>query len=177
MMPPTNTTAPVVIRRWPDVPHGKRLMAELDAIFFEASNTKSFASAAARAAFRERWFGRYLTQHPRCAYLAMAADGTVAGYLVGALHEGSGYDGFAAVAAAYPAHLHVNLAPVFRNLGIGAALIEAFAKDAKDAGVAGMHVVTSAGARNVRFYERVGFRERARTVVNGRELVFLGRRL
>ena len=77
----------------------------------------------------------------------------------------------------YPAHLHVNLAPQFRNRGIGAMLIEAFAADAHRAGAKGMHVVTSADARNVRFYERVGFRERARTSVNGSELVFLGRSL
>ena len=56
-------------------------------------------------------------------------------------------------------------------------LIEAFAADAHRAGAKGMHVVTSADARNVRFYEREGFRERARTSVNGRELVFLGRSL
>lgn len=175
MMPQTHTTAPVTVRRWRDVPHGKRLMAELDAIFFEASNTKSFAGPDARAAFRERWFGRYIARHPKWAYLALAADGTAAGYLVGALDEGSGFEDFADAVDAFPAHLHVNLAPQFRNQGIGAALIEVFAADAARAGARGMHVVTSADARNVRFYERVGFRPRARTMVNGRELVFLGR--
>ena len=40
-----------------------------------------------------------------------------------------------------------------------------------------MHIVTSADARNVRFYTRAGFSERARTTVNGNELVFLGRSL
>lgn len=177
MMPETHAAPPVVVRRWRDVPHGKRLMAELDAIFFEASNTKSFASADARAAFRERWFGRYLAHHPQLAYVALAADGTAAGYLVGALDEGSGFEDFSAAAEAFPAHLHVNLAPQFRSLGIGATLIEAFAADAARAGARGMHVVTSADARNVRFYERVGFKPRARTTVNGRELVFLGRPL
>jgi hypothetical protein len=56
-------------------------------------------------------------------------------------------------------------------------LIEAFAADAAQAGAKGMHVVTSADARNVRFYERVGFKLRATTTVNGSELVFLGRAL
>ncbi len=107
----------------------------------------------------------------------MAADGTLAGYLVGALDEGSGFDDFAAAAVEFPAHLHVNLAPEFRSRGIGADLIETFAKDAARAGARGMHVVTSSDARNVRFYERVGFRPRARTTVDGRELVFLGRGL
>jgi GNAT superfamily N-acetyltransferase len=178
MMAETRAAAPsIVIRRWDELAHRERLTGALDAIFFEASNTKSFASEEARSAFRERWLGRYLAQHPQWAYLALAADGTVAGYLVGALDETSGFDDFAAAAQQFPAHLHVNLAPQYRSQGIGAALIEAFAKDAARAGAEGAHVVTSADARNVRFYERVGFSPRARTTVNGRELVLLGRRL
>jgi ribosomal protein S18 acetylase RimI-like enzyme len=167
----------VVIRRWTDVPHDDRLTAELDAIFFEASNTRSFVSDEARAAFRERWLGRYLAQHPQWAYVALAPDGKLAGYLVGALDEGNGFDDFAAATRDYPAHLHVNLAPAFRSRGIGAELIEAFAVDAARAGASGMHVVTSADARNVGFYERVGFRRRATTTSNGHGLVFLGRRI
>lgn len=167
----------IAIRRWDEVARRDQLGAALDAIFFEASGTKSFASEEVRAAFRERWLGRYLVQHPQWAYLAMAPDGTIAGYLVGALGEGSGFDDFATAAQQYPAHLHINLAPHYRSQGIGAELIEAFAKDAARAGAKGMHVVTSADARNMRFYERVGFQPRARTTVNGRELVFLGRRL
>lgn len=168
---------PVAIRRWADVDDSERLSGQLDSIFFEASGTKTFADDAARAAFRERWLARYLVQYPQWAYLAMTPDATVAGYLVGALDEGSGFDDFAAAVARFPAHLHVNLSPSFRNRGIGAALIEAFAADAVQAGAKGIHVVTSADARNVRFYERAGFHPRARTMVNGRELLFLGRRL
>lgn len=160
-----------------DVAHSDRLLPQLDAIFFEASGTKSFADDAARAAFRERWFARYLSQYPQWAYVAIAGDGRVAGYLVGALAEGSAFDDFAVAAAEFPAHLHVNLAPEFRNRGIGADLIEAFAADVRRAGANGMHVVTSADARNVRFYERAGFRQRAHTSVNGRKLVLLGRSL
>jgi GNAT superfamily N-acetyltransferase len=179
MMPVTRSPVPpaVAVRRWRDVQHTEQLSDQLDAIFFEASGTKSFASAEARASFRERWLGRYLEQHPEWAYVAVAADGTLAGYLVGALDEGGGFDDFAAAAQDFPAHLHVNLAPAHRSRGIGAELIEAFAADAGRAGAKGMHVVTSADARNVRFYERVGFRPRASTVANDHELVLLGRRL
>lgn len=165
------------VRRWAEVAHPERLIDQLDTIFFEASGTKSFASEDARAAFRERWLARYLVHYPQWAYLAMTPNGTVAGYLLGALDEATGFDDFAAAAVQFPAHLHVNLSPAFRNRGIGAALIEAFAADAARAGAKGVHVVTSADARNVRFYERVGFHPRARTTVNDRELVFLGRRL
>jgi ribosomal protein S18 acetylase RimI-like enzyme len=167
----------VAVRRWTDIAPSASLLEQLDAIFFEASNTKTFASEEARSAFRERWFGRYLNQFPQWAYLAVSADGQVAGYLVGAPDEASAVDAFADAAEEFPAHLHVNLAPGFRNRGIGRYLIDAFAADAARAGSKGMHVVTSADARNVRFYTRAGFGERARTTVNGSELVFLGRSL
>ncbi|MEI9900288.1 MAG: GNAT family N-acetyltransferase [Hyphomicrobium sp.] len=77
----------------------------------------------------------------------------------------------------YPAHLHINLAPAYRSRGIGGELIEAFIADAARAGARGAHVVTSAEARNVRFYERVGFAPRAYTMSNGSRLVLLGRRI
>lgn len=173
----------VVIRRWADLADKERLTPEIDAIFFEASGTKTFAAEAERAAFRERWLGRYLKHEPEWAYLAIAGDRNVAGYLVGSIDASarpadSGYlEEFEPFAADYPAHLHVNLAPTFRNRGIGRDLIAAFAADAARAGARGMHVVTAAGARNVGFYERAGFHILARSTVGGRELVFLGRKL
>jgi GNAT superfamily N-acetyltransferase len=167
----------VVIRRWADIPDKGRLIPAIDTIFFEASNTKSFASEAERAAFRERWLGKYLTDEPQFAYVAFARDGTLAGYLVGSVLEPVGFEAFADAAWEYPAHLHVNLAPQFRDRGIGGRLIAAFATDALFAGAPGMHVVTSADSRNVAFYARNGFAEIVRAGVGGRELVFLGRKL
>ena len=168
----------VVIRRWTEILDKDRLTPEIDAIFFEASNTKTFASEGERAAFRERWLGKYLANEPQFAYVALAAgDAPAAGYLVGSVSEPVGLVAFANAAWEYPAHLHVNLAPQFRNRGIGARLMGAFAVDALHAGAPGMHVVTSADSRNVRFYTRNGFAEVARAAVDGRELVFLGRRL
>jgi GNAT superfamily N-acetyltransferase len=184
--PTDRPSCQTAIRRWTEVSDKERLIPAIDAIFFEASGTKSFASEAERAAFRERWLGRYLADDPQLAYVAIDADGALAGYLVGSLNDparserfaGLGYlKDFAAIAAEYPAHLHVNLAPCYRNRGIGAELIEAFAADAARAGAKGMHVVTGAGMRNVRFYERNGFRELARTAAGTREVVFLARRL
>jgi GNAT superfamily N-acetyltransferase len=168
----------VVIRRWTEIPDKRRLTPEIDAIFFEASNTKEFAGEGERAAFRERWLGKYLANEPQFAYVAFAGCGApAAGYLVGSVSEPVGFEAFADAAWEYPAHLHVNLAPQFRSRGIGARLIGAFAADALRAGATGMHVVTSADSRNVRFYTRNGFAEVARAPVDGRELVFLGRRL
>lgn len=170
-------SAEIDVVRWDAIADRQRLVPALDAIFFESSGTQSFADEAERQAFRERWLGKYLADEPEWAYAAIARDGTVAGYLVGSLSEASGLEDFAAATADYPAHLHVNLAPAYRNRGIGGKLVAVFAADAGRAGAKGVHVVTSADARNVRFYERAGFREVARTQLGGRDLLFLGRRL
>jgi GNAT superfamily N-acetyltransferase len=179
--------SPITISRWAEIADRDRLTPALDAIFFEASATKSFVGAAERAAFRERWLGRYLRHDPQWAYLAIdprAADADVlAGYLVGRVKDRADdsdpgpFQDRAELASAYPAHLHVNLAPPYRNRGIGSALVGAFAADAARAGACGVHVVTGGASRNIGFYARNGFRELARASVGGREVVFLGRRL
>jgi ribosomal protein S18 acetylase RimI-like enzyme len=174
---PGDDVREVAIGRWSDVPDQHRLIPEIDAIFFEASNTKSFTSEADRAAFHERWLGKYLANEPQFAYIAIAREGMLAGYLVGSLLEPVGFEAFADAGWEYPAHLHVNLAPQYRDRGIGGRLIAAFATDAMFAGATGMHVVTSADSRNVAFYRRNGFAEIARTSIGGRELLFLGRKL
>ena len=53
-------------------PRASSLMAQLDAIFFEASGTKTFASSEECATFRERWLGRYLAHDAQHAFLALA---------------------------------------------------------------------------------------------------------
>jgi ribosomal protein S18 acetylase RimI-like enzyme len=181
-------TAFISIRRYLDVPDHAKLGDAIDAIFFEASNTKSFASAAARATFRERWLGRYLRDDPQFVYLAMNDSNEVAGYLVGAIagpasaarFADDGYPAaFRAASKRYPAHLHVNLAPAYRGYGIGGQLIDAFVADARSVGASGAHVITSAASDNVRFYIRNGFVEIARTrpveISPNDPLVFLGR--
>lgn len=152
----------IVIRRYLDAERTARLDADIDAIFFEASNTKWFENDSVRSAFRERWLGRYLRDDPQYAYLAFAPPGNLAGYLVGAIDDSASNAGIAAfrnLSKRYPAHLHVNVAPQYRGFGIGGRLIDAFVADARKAGAAGVHVVTSATSANVRFYNRNGFLE------------------
>jgi GNAT superfamily N-acetyltransferase len=159
------------------------LLAQIDAIFFEAA-TRTFRPGPEREAFRERWLGRYLKGGSDALFLAVEGK-TVAGYLVGAVENPALQDRFTDIAyfradfaelcQQFPAHLHINLAPAFRSHGIGARLIEAFADYAAKAGAAGMHIVTGAGMRNVRFYERCGFQQRGAAERNGGEVVFLGR--
>lgn len=160
----------VAICRFLDVKRTPRLDDEIDAIFFEASNTQSFESDAARSAFRERWLGRYLRNNPQFAYLAFSAAREVVGYLVGAIENAAqgrtAEDGdiaaFGDVKQRYPAHLHINMAPAYRGAGIGSRLIDTFIVDVKRAGAAGVHVITSAASANVPFYNRNGFSEIAR---------------
>jgi GNAT superfamily N-acetyltransferase len=162
------------------------LLAQIDAVFFEASG-RSFSSAPERAAFRQRWLGRYLEGGTDILLLALDPKDAVVGYLVGVLRDPAEQERFADIGyfrgafrelcRRYPAHLHVNLAPAFRNRGLGARLIEAFAARAAAAGAQGVHVVTARSARNVRFYLRCGFAELGASPWNGREVVFLARAL
>jgi GNAT superfamily N-acetyltransferase len=162
--------------------------AAIDAIFFDASARRTFASAQERAGFRERWLGRYLRGGSDVVLVARdCRSGAVAGYAVGALEDPAMQERFADIdyfrtdfrelCRRYPAHLHINLAPEFRSRGIGARLIDAFAAAAAEAGAPGLHVVTARGARNVRFYTRCGFAEAGATQWNGRDNVFLARPL
>jgi GNAT superfamily N-acetyltransferase len=176
----------VSIRRFNDVRDRTAAVSGIDAIFFQSSNTQDFADQAARAAFRERWLGRYLEHDPMWSYIALTPENGVAGYLVASLDDPavtqrfsdvSYFSTFKALTRKFPAHLHINVAPEFRSAGIGSGLIETFAADAKAAGTCGMHVVTSRGARNVAFYARNGFSERGATGEGAREVVFLGREL
>ena len=178
--------ADVRICRLADVPDAGSAVAQITAIFFEASATPTFESAAARAAFGERWLGRYLAHFRDEAFIACGADGRVAGYLVGCLEDPARnkyfqdipyFADFSGLTQRFPAHLHVNLRPEFRGRGIGAELIEAFAAHAAAAGAAGMHVVTGERMRNTAFYRRCGFEHVAWAEWNGRRLAFLGRRL
>lgn len=161
-------------------------VAAIDEIFFTSSNTRTFADAAARAAFRERWLGRYLASDPDKAYIACEPSGAAVGYVVGA-HDDPGtsarfsdigyFSIVAPLTARYPAHLHINLASPWRSRGIGARLVETFNDQAAAAGCAGVHVVTGFGVRNVGFYLRCGFREVARFDWQGSALVMLGKDL
>jgi GNAT superfamily N-acetyltransferase len=179
-------TAPITITKAGPSSLSADVLGQIDTIFFDAA-TRSFPPGPEREAFRERWLGRYLRGGSDALFLATEGNNTVAGYLVGAIENPAlqdrfadiGYfrDDFAELCRQFPAHLHINLAPAFRSQGIGALLIEAFADYAAQQGAVGMHIVTGAGMRNVRFYERCDFQQRGAAERNGGEVVFLGRAL
>jgi len=162
------------------------IMRGLDRIFFDASNTKSFADCAARDAFRERWLGRYLEHYRQWAYVALTSEGAVAGYLVGCLDDPAlsprfadlpYFQVFRLLTARYPAHLHVNVDAAHRGHGIGAALVARFVSEAQQEKSPGVHVVTSRNARNVAFYARHGFAPAGYEGSGDAAIVFLARAL
>jgi GNAT superfamily N-acetyltransferase len=179
----------VEICRWDGLapgPEQERRIAELDRVFFTSSARQSFESPEAKVAFRERWLGRYLSHFPQHALLAVAASGQIVGYVIGSLEDPARdplfadlpfLSAFGALTARYPAQLHVNLDEAWRGQGIGARLVGAFAEHARASGASGVHVVTLRGMRNVGFYTANDFLERGATVIDGREMLFLGRDL
>lgn len=175
-----------VIRRATECLGMVRSSRELDAIFYSSSATQTFTSDAERAAFRDRWLGRYLDNWPERFWIATAEDDRIVGYLAGCLidpaaspifHDHAYLQAFRHLTRLYPAHLHINVEGGWRSSGLGARLIKAFCDDAHRQGCPGAHVVTASGARNVQFYLRQGFRQVGSDKWNGRELVMLGRDL
>ncbi len=160
---------------------GSEVMPQIEAIFFDGAATQSFASQAERAAYRDLWLGRYVRHCPQQFLVARHPGGEVAGYLAGALMSNREplpgpdyYDGFpAALIAAYPAHLHVNVRRDCRGRNVGSALVDAFRAICRAHDVGGFHAVTAAGSHAVAFFTRCGMEQRATADWRGRELAFL----
>jgi GNAT superfamily N-acetyltransferase len=174
------------VKPFAEVPNDSDVLAALHRVFFATSNTKSFADANARAAFRERWLDRYLAGWPGCCFLAEQRGGMVVGYVAGCPDNPSTSPGFTdhpyytlfeEECRRFPAHLHINVLSDARGGGIGTALIEAFAKSCKAQEIAGCHAVTADGHRNNRFFESCGFTAQARATWHDTRLVFYGRTL
>lgn len=146
------------------------LRSGAEAVFWETANTTEFSSPVERAAFQWRYFGYYAARAPRFFLVAYSRDPhrRILGYICGVadtrahreLYEVAAhvplfddlYEGF-------PAHLHINLTADSRGMGLGGRLIDALSTAVAAEGSAGIHLVTSPGARNVSFYRRQGFSE------------------
>lgn len=153
-----------MILRLTDMPDRGAALEALEAIFFASALRRRFTDDAERRAFLETWTGWYVREAPEDVLFWVDADGSVAGYLTGCRDSAGaaalfdtilGYGVFADRFTRFPAHLHVNVRPERRDAGIGARLIDAFARDCGT----GLHIVTGTGARNACFYRRNGFTE------------------
>ncbi len=148
---------------------GARLLAQARQIFFETAHTKPFESAAANRAFLQRWFGNYADTQPGAFVFSLDGDGAVTGYLAGCPDSfspgsktiiGDIYyftPSFCAALKNYPSHFHINVKPSQQGKGIGHLLVARFAEICAGAGSSGIHVVTGASSRAVKFYETCGF--------------------
>lgn len=162
------------------------LLADIDEIFFQSSNTKVFACTEARRAFHNRWLLSYQQHDPDLFLIAVDSGGRAAGYLAGCLIDPAQsprfsnndyFSAFAALTVRYPAHLHVNCRFDARGQGLGTRLIAEFIGELRRRACPGVHVVTGRGARNVGFYNRNGFSEAGSWGKPGAEVVFLVRPL
>ena len=148
---------------------GVRLLAQAERIFFETTPTKTFESAAASTAFQRRWFGNYADAHPGAFVFALDENGSVAGYVAGCPDSFSlasktiigdiAYftHSFRAALKNYPSHFHINVKSALQGRGIGHCLVAWVAEICGRNGSPGIHVVTSATSRAVKFYEACGF--------------------
>lgn len=167
-------------------PAGHRWRDGMEAVFFESSPTRIFASQADRTRFYETWLGRYLVHFPEFAFVAVDPQDHILGYVVGSANDPAHdprfadiayFRAFAALTETYPAHLHINLTEKARNLGLGGHLVATFAEAVRAAGARGLHVVTSENARNRGFYARQGFDLMSQALWLGTPIVFLARPL
>lgn len=174
----------IQLARLTDLPDRDAALRGLEEIFFLSALRTGFASGRERADFFRTWAGWYLGHAPADVWFALDGEGAVLGYLTGCKDSAgagaAGLDGtipkyavFADLFAAFPAHLHVNVRPEHRSAGLGRRLVDRFAEDCAADGLAGVHLVTGAEARNAAFYRRAGFTEEHRRG----PLLFLGRRL
>ena len=155
----------------------------IEEIFFLSSSERTFDTDDARQRFLDAWTGYYRESEPDGIYLSLTPDKRIVGYLMGCRDSRAATRLYADIASyatfedrfgAYPAHFHVNCHPDHRNRGVGGRLVMAFLDDCRGRGVAGVHVVTAEGARNVGFYRRCGFEAIARRRWRDRDLVCLG---
>ena len=160
--------------------------AAIEEVFFGTSATPSFPDDAARAAFRERWLGRYLERWPQWCFFAETDAGGVAGYLAGCCDNPATSTDFAdhgyyalfdEECRRFPAHLHINVLPEHRGAGVGTDMIAAFAAKCAAQDLPGFHAITADGHRNNAFFERCGLRAEAHGSWNNCSLVLFGRAL
>jgi ribosomal protein S18 acetylase RimI-like enzyme len=158
------------------------IIEQVKFIFYASSSLKEFSSHERKIAFFKRWCGDYITLYPD-QFNIMYEDQKVLGYLSGCLDSSAalevlevpGYSVFSGLFESYPAHFHINFHPNCRGRGLGSHLVESFCTDLLKKQIPGAHLVTSPGAANIVFYQRLGFKHEVIKEFNQKELLFMGR--
>lgn len=156
-------------------------------VFWETAAQTDFVSDTERREFVFKYFG-YYRDCESALFLVARDDIGVCGYICGvartrehqALYPISDHlPLFDDLYDEYPAHLHINVHARTRGQGIGAKLLRSFEEALAGAtpATSGVHLVTSAGARNVSFYLRNGYTFTVERALGGAGLLFMGKRL
>ena len=163
-------------------------LADTIRIFFETSTVKSFENPKFKELFLYRYFGYYQEFYPE--YFLIALDGKkencVVGYTCGhpmtfsdiAIDKlQTSLDLFKEIEDEYPAHLHINVSANAQGQGVGSFLISAIEDLFAKKSISGVHIITSCGSKNVKFYERNGFDFKLYKKVNNAKLLLMGKRI
>jgi ribosomal protein S18 acetylase RimI-like enzyme len=112
-----------------------------------ADDTSAFEAWADQA-----WWPRLRQRYP------IIDDGSRDAEVVGLIHRPERTP--SELAAAYPAHLHIDLQERARGRGLGRSLIKRLLSDLRERGVVGVHLgVDDANANAIAFYRHLGFRD------------------
>lgn len=160
---------------------------QIKSIFFLSSEKKEFSSEAEKEDFFHRWTDYYIKPPIKDLLLTHNKLSQINGYLMGARDSLSAlsfyrdkirsYEIFYDLFELYPAHLHMNVHPEARGLGVGSKLIEEYVQILKSSDCRGVHIVTSPDQRNVGFYKTHGFEYAEVREWKGFKLLFMGRGL
>ncbi len=151
-------------------------------IFCKSSNKKKFIDDKERKSFEYQWLKIYWEYSKSFSYWAETNE-IVSGYLVAWKDSSTfprefGHHSFYLFESnffEYPSHLHVNCHPAFIGQSIGSALVNRACRDLIMAGSKGVHIVTSPGSLNVKFYEKLGFTFRKTIFDKDIEYLFMGK--
>jgi len=160
----------------------EKTIEQIKWIFYASSSLKEFSSEERKIAFFKRWCGDYITLFPN-QFFIMKEDQKILGYLSGCndssaaenLLEVPGYILFSDLFSKYPAHFHINFHPDCRGRGLGSKLVDHYCHYLKSLSIPGIHLITSLGAANISFYQRLNFDLEVQRPSNQMTLVFMGR--
>ncbi len=169
------------------VKYNSDFLPQISDLFFHNSTIKNFPSESERQNFFDKWMSPYIEYWNQDFWIAKSEENKLVGYLAGCsssldaepiMYEKiSSFNLFRDFFENYPAHFHINIATHTQGQGIGRLLIHNFEKELQLKGIKGVHVVSSAGQENIKFYLKLDFQIVAQKPFKNWSLLFLGKKL
>lgn len=161
-------------------------LSETIKIFFQTSSVQNFKTTDDKELFLYRYFGYYQENHPDLFFVALheKSDDIPLGYICGVensfndpvlMELQAQLDFFKEVEKDYPAHLHINISPLFHGQGIGSSLMNALEEELSLRGCPGVHIITAPEASNTVFYTKRGFDYELVKKINNVDLLLMGK--